>query len=170
MAGFPSFFENCSRISSSSRQTLVQSEVDDSKANETATPAKAATNSPIEINKVFVAGVAASNRQKDLGNKVSPDKYLAAATAKPATPILPTVAGVADVATPDLPSQEPVYMLGEERPVLTRDQMLAIPIRNCLDCFRFQVAGAYCKFYGHLMSDPTRPCRCRHFRRRGTVH
>ena len=128
MAGFPRFFENCSRISSSSRRILVQRK---NAANETgvhATPAKAATNTPEDINKVFVAGVA------------------------------------------DPTSYESVYERKSERPVLTKEQTLAIPLRSCLDCFRFQIADACCTFYDAVMSAPTRPCRCRHYRLRGTVH
>jgi len=162
MAGFTSFFEKRSRCSSVAVGILVQPKTPDNEREVPATPAKAATTSPIKINKGLVAGVAGANKQRDIENSIALDKYPCCYTATTATHGLGAEA--------DPTSYEPEYKKGQERPVLTMQQLMAIPLRKCLDCFQFNIAGAYCNYYDAVMPAPTRPCRCRHYRLRGTVH
>ena len=170
MNGFPSFFEKRSSCSRSNGRIPICRDTDIATNATVATAANPATATPSNINNKYVAVVAKENRVEALENSDELNQYPCFATATDATNNLFAAVEPATVATPDPTSHEPVYMSGEERPVLTRDQILAIPIQNCLDCFRFQVAEAHCKFYGHFMPEPTKPCRCRHFRRRGAVH
>ncbi len=166
MAGFPSFFEKRSRISSSSAQTLVPQKTSDSETELPIAHATTATYTPLKINKVVLAGVAGSDEHVALENSPDRNKYLGTATAKPATREMHAVAVVASVADPT--TYEPVYRKGQERPVLTLEQLMAIPLRNCLSCFRFEIPNACCTFYDAVMPEPARPCRCRHYRLRGT--
>ena len=165
MAGFPSFFETCSSCSSSNRDTPGKHKTGDDASSMPATVATPATNTPIEINKGFVASVATQNRPTDLESRVVRDKCLSAATATTATGDFFDVAGVAGVAI-----NEPAFERGQNRPILSRDQLLALPLRSCLDCNQFAIARAYCSFYDAVLPDPTRECRCRHYRPRGQAH
>ena len=168
MGGFPSFFEKCSNCSRSNGETLATYKTEGDASSAPATPATPATNTPIKINKGFVAGVAARNRPADLESNVVRDTYLSVATATTATPDLFPVAAVAAVAR--VATDEPAYQRGHDRPILTRDQVLAIPLRSCLDCRQFAIVRAHCSFYDTVLPEPTRVCRCRHHRPRGPAH
>ena len=171
MGGFPSFFEKCSNCSRSNGETLATHKTEGDASSAPATPATLATNTPIKINKGFVAGVAALDRPTDLESSVVRNKYLSVATATTATPDLFPVAAVAAVArVARVATDEPAYERGQDRPVLTNDQLLAIPLRSCLDCRQFAIARAHCSFYDTVLPEPTRVCRCRHHRPRGPAH
>lgn len=162
MAGFPSFFEKRSSCSSSSRRILVPEIRPKAETTAPATRAKAATNNPLNINNSLVAGVAGSDKRIGIDSSVVLNESPGTATATTATGSLDGVAHVAAVADPT--SYEPIYQRGSSRPVLTTEQVMSMPLRRCLDCFKFEIPGAYCKFYGQPMPDPIKPCRCRHFR------
>lgn len=159
MVGFPRFFKKCSRCSRVAAEILVSPKIVN------AAPGSPATTATNLSNGAPIVNVGIKSRVRPLENGIARNKYLCGYAATTATPDLFSVATVATVAT-----DEPAYERGQDRIILTRDQVLAIPLRSCLDCRQFAIARAHCTFYDAVLPEPTRICRCRHHRPRGPAH
>ncbi len=66
-----------------------------------------------------------------------------------------------------LPPPKLVPLPTEPRTPLTLEQLMAIPLRPCLQCARYSLVTGYCDSYRCRMPFPARPCRCLHYRLRG---